>query len=164
MGSYCYVEEVKRDAAYDYMRRVRANLHYIMRRPGRDYDGANPRRIFDANKNDVKTEFVLAAVEKQPLTQISAYLVTLSPNAYHFDCQRLVRYVFREYRIVRGVELEWFAGIHNNCYHSHAHIIILPTDARDRSFFIYYLDLHLIRYLANQWLERHGDVDRRSAS
>jgi hypothetical protein len=148
----------------DYLARTKGYLHYIKTREGSDYVDNRPRPIFNAKKDNVATEFILSAVNKQPPIKTCAYGLMLNPNSRHFDCQSLVRAVFRQYRNETGIELEWFATVHKNTDHSHAHIIVMPTDARDRSIMIRGVDKNLLQFLANQWLQTERIAASRPSS
>jgi hypothetical protein len=164
MSAYIEMFSIGRYDDCDYLARAKGYLRYMKTREGSDYIENRPRPVFNAKKDNVETEFVLSAVIKQPLIRTCAYGVMLNPNSQHFDCQSLVRAIFRQYRNETGIELEWFATVHRNTNHSHAHIIVMPTDARDRSIMIRGVDIKLLQYLANQWLQTERDADSRPAS
>jgi len=164
MSAYIQMFAIGRYDSCNYLARTKGFLRYMKTREGSDYVENRPRPIFNANKDDIATEFILSAVNKQPLIKTCAYGLMLNPNSHRFDCQSLVRAVFRQYRNETGIELEWFATVHKNTEHSHAHIIVMPTDARDRSIMIRGIDKNLLQFLANQWLQTEHIAASRPAS
>jgi hypothetical protein len=163
MSAYIEMFAIDRSKDASHMSRAKGFLRYIKSREGSDLQLEQPRPVFNAKKDDVATEFVLSAVEKQP-TKICAYALMLNPNYHRLDCQSLVRGIFRLYRNATGIELEWFAAVHNNTEHSHAHILVMPTDARDRSIAIKGLDKKLLQALTNQWLHAEKQAAQRPFS
>lgn len=152
MSAYIGIRQIVRSAANDYLSCLAHYLSYFQNRPGQDKLTCSPRPIFNGKRDQVEGDEVFYAIKKQPSVQVAAYMLLLAPNRWRLDVKTFTREIFSQYKIILGVELDWYAVAHENTNHSHTHALVMPTDARNNSILLKKIDQPILQELANRWL------------
>lgn len=156
MGAFVDVHKILRCKSDYHLIDSDRHLSYLQNRPGQDRLVCESRPIFNSQEDQVSADIVFRKIESGPHVPVAVYRVLVAPNCAHLDAKSLTRKIFAEYKKYTGIELEWYAVVHDNTKNSHTHLLIMPTDARNKSFLVKNISWRLLKESADNWIAEHA--------
>lgn len=134
-----------------------AHIHYISSRP--ENKQRAQRFFFNASSQIIGKEQVLKRLEQQSKASVMHKLM-LSPGAQDCDAEAYTKSILKELCSKKGLDLEWYAVIHRNTSHIHAHVIILGKDLNGTKVRFSRQDYKVMRAAGDQYLLRTRAFER----
>jgi MobL relaxases len=138
---------------------MEAHLRYIAHRP--DHDKTVTRSFFSSAEDALPRRYVMEEIKKEVGQQpVVAHKLIISPSISAIHMKSYVREVMNELGTSAGLDLKWYAVIHTNTEHVHAHVVVLPVDKFGRRVRIYKEDYARMREVGDRYLQRNRYLDR----
>lgn len=134
-----------------------AHVHYISSRP--ENKQRAERIFFNASSQIIGKDQVLKRLEQQSKASVMHKLM-LSPGAQDCDAEAYTKSILKELCSKKGLDLEWYAVIHRNTSHVHAHVIILGKDLNGTKVRFSKQDYKVMRAAGDQYLLRTRAFER----
>jgi hypothetical protein len=137
--------------------RARAHLKYLETRPGKD---KNERSFFSTDKDNLSRTEIDSAVSRKETTGVVIHKLILSPGVKGADLKAYTRDVMSGIGSWKGFDLEWYAIVHHNTEHDHAHVVVMGKDRSGRFVRFIKDDYREMRLLADKYLRRNKLLER----
>jgi hypothetical protein len=133
--------------------RAKAHANYVAFRPGKDKEQES-RKFFDATRDDIKPDEVKDRIDKMRHKGVLIHKLILSPGEETVDMREFTRSVLKEIGQHKGGELDFWAVVHDNTDHQHAHIIVAGKDKEKRRLRLTKKDYDFIREVGDEVTDR----------
>lgn len=138
--------------------KAKAHANYVAYRPGKDKE-QEKRSFFDAKRQNIKPDEVKEKIEKLNHKGVLIHKLILSPGEQSVDMHEFTRSVMKRIGQKKGSQLEFWAVIHDNTDHQHAHIIISGKDQDGHRLRLKKGDYDFIRETGDEIVDRLKDVE-----
>jgi hypothetical protein len=108
---------------FDAGRHIGAHLRYIQDRE-RGEQEKERRDFFDRDRNGIDRDEVERAMKENQSDRVAMHKLMLSPGDNKIDIRDYTRESMEALEKRMGHELDWYAVVHKNTEHHHAHVVI----------------------------------------
>ena len=138
--------------------KAKAHVNYVAFRPGKDKDHQS-RLFFDAESDTIKPGEVKKRIESFRHKGVLIHKLILSPGEDSVDMKEFTRSVMKKLGQQKGGNLEYWAVVHDNTDHQHAHIIVAGKDKEGHRVRLHLKDADFVREAGDKIAEKLKETE-----